>query len=219
MRMSSLLSEDVVPIIAILRGLPATDAVGIGTALIDAGIRMIEVPLNSPDPLLSIAQLHHHFGSEALIGAGTVLTAEEVDSVAEAGGRMIVSPNVDIQVIERTVELGLEALPGFLSATEANSAVRAGASTLKLFPAGSVHRSHIRAIREILPGNVEIWAVGGTGAHDFVQWLDSGARGIGVGGSLYKPGDSAEIVGQRARALVEAWRSARGTGVRTAAPG
>ena len=210
MRMSGLLSEGVAPIIAILRGLTPAGAVAIGTALIDAGIRMIEVPLNSPEPLSSIARLHDRFGRDALIGAGTVLTAEAVDAVAAAGGRLIVSPNVDPAVIARSVELGLEPLPGFLSATEAFGAIRAGASRLKLFPAGSVNRSHAKAIREILPGNVEIWAVGGTGAHDLAQWLDSGVRGIGVGGSLYKPGDSAETVGQRAATLIETWHAARG---------
>jgi 2-dehydro-3-deoxyphosphogalactonate aldolase len=212
MRMSDLLSEGVAPIIAILRGVTATDAVAVGTALIDAGVRLIEVPLNSPDPLSSIARLHDCFGRDALIGAGTVLTAEAVDSVAEAGGRLIVSPNVDEGVIARAVALGLEPLPGFFSATEAFSAIRAGASRLKLFPAGSVSRSHVKAIRDVLPEAAEIWAVGGAGAHDLAQWLDCGVRGIGVGGSLYKPGDSAEIVGQRARALIEAWRSARGKG-------
>jgi 2-dehydro-3-deoxyphosphogalactonate aldolase len=210
--MSGLLSEGVAPIIAILRGLTETDAVAIGGALIDAGIRMIEVPLNSPEPLSSIARLHDRFGRDALIGAGTVLTAEAVDAVAAAGGRLIVSPNVDAGVIARAVELGLEPLPGFLSATEAFCAIRAGASRLKLFPAGSVNRSHVKAIREILPGDIEIWAVGGTGEHDLAQWLDCGVRGIGVGGSLYKPGDSGEIVGQRARALIEAWRSAKSRG-------
>jgi 2-dehydro-3-deoxyphosphogalactonate aldolase len=209
MRMSGLLSEGAAPIIAILRGLTAPDAVAIGTALIDAGIRMIEVPLNSPDPLSSISRLHHHFGHDALIGAGTVLTADAVYSVAQAGGRLIVSPNVDPAVIARAVDLGLDILPGFLSATEAFCAIRAGASRLKLFPAGSVNGSHLKAIREILPGDVEIWAVGGTGAHDLAQWLDCGVRGIGVGGSLYKPGDSGEIVGRRARTLIETWRSTK----------
>jgi 2-dehydro-3-deoxyphosphogalactonate aldolase len=209
MHMSDLLSEGVAPIIAILRGLTPTDAVSIGTALIDAGIRIIEVPLNSPDPLSSISQLHHHFGRHAQIGAGTVLTADAVDSVAQAGGQLIVSPHVDPAVISRAVKLGLDTLPGFLSATEAFCAIRAGASRLKLFPASSVKGSHVKAILEILPGEVEIWAVGGTGAHDLAQWLDCGVRGIGVGGSLYKPGDSGEIVGRRARTLIETWRSTK----------
>jgi 2-dehydro-3-deoxyphosphogalactonate aldolase len=217
MRMSQLLSEDAAPIIAILRGLTPDDAVDIGRALVEAGIRMMEVPLNSPEPITSIARLQEHFGRDALIGAGTVLTCEAVDAVERAGGRMIVSPHVDAQVIRRAVELGLEPLPGFLSATEALCAIRAGALRLKLFPAGSLHRSHLRAVREVLPEGVEIWAVGGTGAHDLADWLDAGARGIGVGGSLYKPGDSAEVVRQRAGTLIESWRAAksRGTGKST----
>jgi 2-dehydro-3-deoxyphosphogalactonate aldolase len=214
MRMTSLLTEGAAPIVAILRGLTATDAVSVGKALVEAGVRMIEVPLNSPDPLSTIARLHDHFGHEALIGAGTVLTTEAVDSVAKAGGRLIVSPNVDAGVIRRAVELELEPLPGFFSATEAFCAIRAGASRLKLFPAGSVSRSHVKAIREILPGDIEIWAVGGAGAHDLAQWLDCGVRGIGVGGSLYKPGDSGEVVGARARTLIEAWRSTKSAGDR-----
>jgi 2-dehydro-3-deoxyphosphogalactonate aldolase len=212
MRMSQLLSEGAAPIIAILRGLTPSDAIGIGSALVEAGICMIEVPLNSPEPITSIARLHEHFGRDAIIGAGTVLTREAVDEVERAGGRMIVSPHVDAEVIGRAVELGLEPLPGFLSATEAFCAIRAGALRLKLFPAGSLHRSHLAAVREILPEGVEIWAVGGTGAHDFAEWLDAGARGIGVGGSLYKPGDSAETVRQRASALIASWRAAKSRG-------
>ena len=214
MRMSHFLSEGVAPIIAILRGLTPNDAVAIGRALVDSGVRMIEVPLNSPEPLVSIARLHDHFGRDALVGAGTVLTCEAVDAVEQAGGRMIVSPHVNVRVIARTVELGLEPLPGFQSATEAFSAIDAGAARLKLFPASSLHRSHLRAIREVLPRNVEIWAVGGAGMHDLAEWLDSGARGIGVGGSLYKPGDSAQIVGQRAMALIDTWLAATGRSAR-----
>jgi 2-dehydro-3-deoxyphosphogalactonate aldolase len=119
-------------------------------------------------------------------------------------------PHVDVRVIARTVELGLESLPGFLSATEAFCAIGAGASRLKLFPASSLQRSHLRAIREVLPGRVEIWAVGGTGTHDLAEWMDSGARGIGVGGSLHQPSDPPQIVGQRARALIDTWLAATG---------
>jgi 2-dehydro-3-deoxyphosphogalactonate aldolase len=209
MDMTYLLKEGAAPIVAILRGLTPNDAVAVGGALVDAGIRMIEVPLNSPEPLESIARLHDHFGRDALIGAGTVLTCEAVDAVQKAGGRLIVSPHADVQVIARAVQRGLEPLPGFLSATEAFSAIRAGATRLKLFPAGSLPRSYLKGMREVLPGNVEVWAVGGTGAHDLAEWLEAGARGIGVGGSLYKPGDSAQIVGQRAGALIEAWRAAK----------
>jgi 2-dehydro-3-deoxyphosphogalactonate aldolase len=212
MQISHLLSQGVAPIVAILRGLTPTDAVAVGTALIDAGIRMIEVPLNSPDPLVSIARLHQHFGGDALIGAGTVLSAKAVEGVEKAGARLIVSPNVDVQVIARALELGLEPLPGFLSSTEAFCAIHAGASRLKLFPANSLPKSYIRAIRDVVPANVEIWAVGGTGQHDLAEWLACGARGIGVGGSLYKPGDPAEVVAQRAQGLMAVWRAAKAQG-------
>jgi 2-dehydro-3-deoxyphosphogalactonate aldolase len=206
MSLSSHLSKGAAPIIAILRGISTADALAIGGTLLDAGISLIEVPLNSPEPLESISQLQREFGTEALIGAGTVLSAQQVVEVAGVGGRLIVSPNVNIEVIERTRALGLESLPGFLTASEAFVAAAAGAEHLKLFPASSLGPSHIQAIREVLPRTVEVWAVGGTGAHDLSRWLHLGARGIGVGSSLYKPGDSAAVVGQRARALIEAWR-------------
>jgi 2-dehydro-3-deoxyphosphogalactonate aldolase len=205
MSIAALLEQGVAPIVAILRGLRPAEAVGIAEALIDAGIRIIEVPLNSPEPLVSIARLHANFLSEALIGAGTVLTPSSVEAVAGAGGRLIVAPNTDAAVIRRARQLGLECLPGFLSPTEAFAAVAAGATRLKLFPANTLGSGYLKAIREVLPADAEVWAVGGTGAHDLQQWIAAGARGLGVGGSLYKPGDSPESVGQRAKALVDAW--------------
>lgn len=208
MSVSQYLAQGAAPVIAILRGLPPADAVSVGRALIEAGIRMIEVPLNSPEPLLSISRLRHAFGTDALIGAGTVLSASAVDAVEKAGGQLIVSPNTDANVIRRAMELGLEAIPGFQSATEALCAVSAGATRLKLFPANSFPRTHIKAIRDVLPVNIEIWVVGGTGAHDLADWLTRGARGIGVGGSLYRPYDSSDIIATRAQALVTAWQIA-----------
>jgi 2-dehydro-3-deoxyphosphogalactonate aldolase len=206
--LSSHLSKGAAPIIAILRGILPAEVLAVGGALLDAGISLIEVPLNSPEPLDSIAQLQREFGAKALIGAGTVLSALEVAEVAGAGGQLIVSPNVNIEVIARTRALGMESLPGFLTASEALAAVAAGAAHLKLFPASSMGPSHIQAIREVLPRAVEVWAVGGVGAHDLSRWLHLGARGIGAGSSLFKPGDTAAVVGQRARTLVEAWRLA-----------
>ncbi len=201
MSFARFLAQASVPVIAILRGLPPPDAAGVGRALIEAGIRIIEVPLNSPDPLSSIALLRREFGADALIGAGTVLGAADVEAVAKAGGQLIVSPNCDGAVIRSAVELGLESLPGFQSATEALGALAAGADRLKLFPANSFARTHIKAIGEVLPPGIDIWAVGGAGAHDLSQWLAAGARGIGVGGALYKAGDSSELVARRAHAL------------------
>jgi len=204
--LSSHLSKGAAPIIAILRGILAAEALVVGEALLDAGISLLEVPLNSPEPLDSIAQLQREFGAHALIGAGTVLSANQVAQVAGAGGQMIVSPNVNLEVIATARALGLESLPGFLTATEAFVAAAAGAAHLKLFPASSMGLGHFQAIREVLPRAIEVWAVGGAGAHDLSQWLHLGARGIGVGSSLYKPGDAAAVVGQRARVLIQAWR-------------
>jgi 2-dehydro-3-deoxyphosphogalactonate aldolase len=204
--LSSHLSKGAAPVIAILRGILPADSLAVGEALLDAGISVIEVPLNSPEPLDSIALLQREFGADALIGAGTVLSAQQVAEVAAVGGQLIVSPNVNIEVIARARALGLESLPGFLTATEAFTAAAAGAAHLKLFPASSMGLSHLKAIREVLPPSIEVWAVGGAGAHDLSRWLHQGARGIGVGSSLYKPGDTAAVVGPRAHALIEAWR-------------
>ena len=144
-----------------------------------------------------------------LFGAGTVSSASEVQSVESAGGRLIVSPHTDAAVIARAVGLGLDCLPGCLSPTEAFAALAAGATDLKMFPAASLGQAHLRALREVLPREVRVWAVGGTGAHDFTAWLAAGASGIGVGGALYKPGDAADEVLQRAIGLRTAWSSSR----------
>jgi 2-dehydro-3-deoxyphosphogalactonate aldolase len=193
------------PVIAILRGVTPAEAIEIGGALIDSGIRMLEVPLNSPQPLESIARLTRTFGEQALIGAGTVLTVRDVEDVAGAGARLVVSPNTDPEVIRRTVELGLNSFPGFFTASEAFTALGAGATQLKLFPALTAGTAYLRAVREILPRTVGVWAVGGTGAHDLADWLEAGAAGIGVGGALYKAGDAAPAVRARAQALLAAW--------------
>lgn len=206
MNLSTHLSQGAAPIIAILRGITPAEALAIGQALVDAGITIIEVPLNSPEPLASIAQLQREYGARALIGAGTVLNAQQLDAAAHAGGRLIVSPNVNAEVIAHAAALGLESLPGFLTATEAFAAIAAGAVHLKLFPAPSLGLGHIKAIRDVLPREVGIWAVGGMGDHNLPDWLQLGATGIGVGGSLYKPRDSAALVSQRAKALVERWK-------------
>jgi 2-dehydro-3-deoxyphosphogalactonate aldolase len=207
----STLEHGAAPIIAILRGIMPSEVLTIGHGLIDAGISILEVPLNSPEPLASIALLQREFGAHALIGSGTVLDAQQVAMVADAGARLVVSPNVNLEVIGQTVRQGLEVLPGFLTATEAFAAIGAGAIHLKLFPALSLGPGHIKAIRDVLPHEIEIWGVGGMGAHNFSHWLGLGARGIGVGGTLYKPRDAVEVVKQRAAALVACWRNhARG---------
>lgn len=205
MRIEDILERGEMPVIAILRGVGPADALAVGEALLAGGVRMMEVPLNSPEPLVSIERLAGAFGSQALIGAGTVLCATEVERVAAAGGRLIVCPHTDPTIIGRAVALGLDCLPGFLSPTEAFTAVSAGAVHLKLFPAAGLGQGHLKAVREVLPGRSRIWAVGGTGAHDLAAWLAAGAAGIGVGGALYKAGDAPQRVLERAIALRTAW--------------
>lgn len=206
MLLNQLLRDGVPPIVAILRGITPDEAEAIGGALADAGIRIMEVPLNSPDPLESIARLARAFGDSCLTGAGTVLSADAVASVASAGGQLIVTPNSDSSVIARAIALGMETMPGFVTPTEAFAAISAGATRLKLFPAVSMGPTHLKAVRDVLPPSVQIWAVGGTGADNLAAWLDSGAAGVGVGGGLFRPGDTATMVAERARRLVTAWQ-------------
>ncbi|SMO71462.1 2-dehydro-3-deoxy-6-phosphogalactonate aldolase [Paracoccus laeviglucosivorans] len=192
------------PIIAILRGLTPAEALPVGRALIDAGIDRIEVPLNSPNPLESIRLMAASFAGQATIGAGTVLTVEDVARVADAGGRMIVSPNMNPDVIRETVRRGLESYPGVFTATECFAAIAAGASGLKIFPADQAGPGYLKALRAVLPRDMPVYAVGGVGPGNFAQWFAAGAQGFGIGTSLYKPGDSADQVGARAREMVAA---------------
>lgn len=193
-------------IVAILRGVEPGEVVAIGRALVDAGIRIVEVPLNSPEALKSIARLVTSVGSDTLVGAGTVLTARSVDDVAAAGGKFVVSPNTDASVITRTLEKGLEPMPGAMTPTEALAAISAGARHLKIFPADSVGASHIRALRDVIPPDCRIWAVGGVSVANLPDWIEFGAFGVGIGGSLYRPGRSVDDVRRRADELVVAWR-------------
>jgi len=193
------------PIVAILRGVKPTEILDIAAALVAAGIKGIEVPLNSPDPLESIGKLCDAFGDQALCGAGTVLSPQAVDDVAGVGGKLIVTPNTDPDVIRRAVELNLTAMPGFATPSEAFAAVKAGAKALKLFPAGTFGPGHIKAVKDVLPKDVLVYAVGGVGAANLEPWRAAGVAGIGVGGELYRPGYTAQEVGERAAALVAAW--------------
>lgn len=183
MLIDDLIANGAPPIVAILRGLRPDAAEAVGAALVDAGIKLIEVPLNSPDPFDSIARLIDCFGNRALIGAGTVLDIESVDRLAAIGGRLMVTPNVSPAVISRGVAAGLEVMPGFVTPSEAFVAVAAGARRLKLFPAGALGPGYLKAVREVLPRHVAVWAVGGTDAASLSGWIEAGAEGIGVGGA------------------------------------
>lgn len=192
------------PLVAILRGLPPSDAEVVGGALVDAGFRIIEVPLNSPDPLDSIARLARRFGETALIGAGTVTRPHDVARVADAGGRLIVSPDCNPGVIGAAIAAGLVSAPGFFTPTEAFAAVAAGAHGLKLFPAEAASPAVLQAQRAVLPDRVPVLVVGGIVPEAMGAWLDAGATGFGLGSALYRPGQPAAEVGRNARAFVSA---------------
>jgi 2-dehydro-3-deoxyphosphogalactonate aldolase len=202
--LDDLLAHGAPPAIAILRGVLPDEAAAIGAALVAAGMRMIEVPLNSVDPFASIATLQAEFGSQALIGAGTVLDVAAVDRLAETGAGLLVAPNTDARVIARGVALGLDIMPGFFTPSEALAAVEAGARRLKLFPASSAGAAHLKALCEVLPPEVAIWAVGGVDPDNAADWLAAGAEGVALGGALHRPGMEPAEVGRRARALVAA---------------
>jgi 2-dehydro-3-deoxyphosphogalactonate aldolase len=194
-------------IVAILRGVRPSEVLDVARALIETGVRLIEVPLNSPEPLASIERLASAFGDQALIGAGTVTSVSAVDAVAAAGGKLIVAPNADRAVIARARARALDVLPGVMTPTEAFAAIDAGARDIKLFPGGSTGPAHLRALREVLPDSCRVWAVGGVDAPNLGEWLRAGASGVGVGGSLYRPGSSVDAVRATAATLVTAWRT------------
>ncbi|QZH75711.1 MAG: 2-dehydro-3-deoxy-6-phosphogalactonate aldolase [Erythrobacter sp.] len=202
--LDSLLVAGAPPIIAILRGLVPAEALGVGRALVDAGVRMLEVPSNSPDWQDSVAVLAREFGQDCAIGGGTITSLELADMLHAAGGTLLVAPNCDPAVIARGLAHGIEVLPGVFSPSEAFAAVNAGARRLKLFPAGSVALSHIGALASVLPQGTGIWAVGGVDADNAAQWIAAGAEGVGVGGSLFAPGRPIEELTRRARDLVAA---------------
>jgi 2-dehydro-3-deoxyphosphogalactonate aldolase len=203
--LDALLRDGAPAVIAILRGVAPAEAIDIGTALFEAGIRILEVPLNSPEPFVSIAVLQDTFGDRALIGAGTVLNRASVDRLAATGAGLMVAPNTDSRVIERAVEQGLEPVPGFMRPSEAIGALAAGARHLKLFPARSVGPTHLKSVREILPDDAKVWAVGGLDEADMEAWIAAGAAGIGVGSALYRPGQGATETAARAAAIVAGW--------------
>ena len=206
MTADALLAE--MPLVAILRGVTPTRIEAIAAALFEAGFRAIEVPLNSPEPLKSIALLAKQFGNRCLTGAGTVLTPEDVTRVADAGGKLLVTPNTNPAVIARGVEKGLTVMPGFYTPSEGFAAVAAGARYLKLFPASSGGIGHLQAMLAVLPKTVPVYAVGGVGAGNMSEWRKAGAAGFGLGSDLFKPDFSDADIAARARKCVAAFKAA-----------
>ena len=196
----------VCPLIAILRGVRPDEVVAIGEELVAVGFTLIEVPMNSPDPLDSVARLAATFGDRAMIGAGTVLTVDQVAAMRDAGGRMVISPNTNIDVIRASAAAGLVSLPGIATPSEAFAALGAGATALKLFPAEAVSPTVLKAMRAILPSDLRVLPVGGIVPEGMAAWRQAGAAGFGLGSALYKPGMTAGEVGARARAFIAALR-------------
>src|SRR4051812_5259346 len=192
------------PLIAIIRGITPGEAEAIGDALYEGGIRIIEVPLNSPEPLKSIEALARRFGDRALVGAGTVLDAADVARVKDAGGRIVVSPDTNVEVIAAAAAADLVSCPGYFTPSEAFAALRAGANGLKLFPAEAASPASLRAQRAVLPHEVPVIVVGGVRPETMRPWLEAGASGFGLGSGLYKPGQSAAETLVQARGYVAA---------------
>ena len=200
---------DCAPLIAILRHLPPAQALEVGETLFAEGIRIIEVPLNSPQPFESIGKLAAALGDRCLLGAGTVLSVADVELTRAAGGRLIVAPNLNAAVVTHSLAAGLVVLPGIATASEAFAAIDLGARRLKLFPASTYGPSHLRALKDVLPAAVRIYPVGGIGAADMAGYRRAGAAGFGLGGELYRPGYTLEEIATRARRVVAAWSAPR----------
>jgi 2-dehydro-3-deoxyphosphogalactonate aldolase len=195
------------PIVAILRGIKPEEAESICATLEEAGIVIVEVPLNSPSALSSVAILSRAFGDRMLIGAGTLTDPKQVKEVAAAGGRLIVTPHADTAIVRAAKEANLFAVPGFFNPTEAFALLQAGADALKLFPSEVLGIPMLKALQAVLPGNTIVIPVGGIDAERIAPWMLAGAHGVGVGSSIYKPDDTAAIVKTKAIALVEAVRA------------
>jgi 2-dehydro-3-deoxyphosphogalactonate aldolase len=193
------------PLVAILRGLVPEESVAIGRALVDAGFRMLEVPLNSPRPFDSIQRLVQSLGDDCLIGAGTVMTPQQVDEVAAAGGRLIVMPHADTAVIRAAKAAGLVCVPGVATPTEAFAAIAAGADGLKLFPAEQASPRVLKAWRAVLPPALPVLPVGGIAPDNMATWIAAGAQGFGIGSALFAPGVDAAEIARRAQAFAQAW--------------
>ena len=194
-------------LIAILRGIKSDEVIAIGQALFDAGIRIAEIPLNSPDPFTSIAKMSAHFQDKLIVGAGTVLSIQDVNQLKAHNGQISVSPDCNEAVIKRAIEVGLLPLPGVFTPTEAFAAIRAGATHLKLFPAEAASPVTVKAWRAVLPKHVNLYAVGGVTPGNMQNWIDSGVAGFGIGSNIYKQGLTAQGVAKNAKEFVSAWRT------------
>jgi 2-dehydro-3-deoxyphosphogalactonate aldolase len=192
------------PLIAILRGIKPAEAEAIGDALEEAGVRILEVPLNSPDPLQSINKLAQAFGDRMLVGAGTLTDATQVAQVVDAGGKLIVTPHAELSVVRAAKDAGLFAVPGFFNPTEAFALLKAGADAIKLFPAEVLGPPMLKALKAVLPKDTLVVPVGGINDKSIPQWIAAGANGFGAGSSIYMPGDDAYTVSQKAKRLLDA---------------
>ena len=200
---------DRLPLLAILRGITPPEALPVGKALVEAGFSILEAPLNSPEPYDTIRQLADAHGDACLLGAGTVLTPEQVQRTADAGGRIVVSPNFNAEVVRATKRLGMISCPGVFTPSEAFAALDAGADCLKIFPGDAIAPKFIKAIRAVLPASARIVVTGGVGAANLAEFMAAGADGAGIGSALYKPGRPASEVGIVAAQLVAAVHAAR----------
>jgi 2-dehydro-3-deoxyphosphogalactonate aldolase len=195
------------PLVAILRGLRPAEALGVGEVLVQAGFRIVEVPLNSPDPFDSIKLLVQALGKRAIVGAGTVLTVADVETLHADGGQVCISPNANPDVIRRAKALGMISFPAFFTPTEAFSAIDAGADAIKLFPAELAGTTGLKAMKAVLPKNVPVFPVGGVNPENMGDFIDAGAAGFGIGSAVFKPGDTPEIVYKKAKAFVDGWNA------------
>ncbi len=194
-------------LIAILRGITTAEVEAVGQVLVEAGIRVAEIPLNSPDPFASIEKMAMAFKGKLVVGAGTVLSVQDVNLLKAHGGQISVSPDCNEAVIARAKELGLEPVPGVFTPTEAFAAIRAGATHLKLFPAEAVSSATVKAWRAVLPRHVKVYAVGGITPANMQGWVDAGVAGFGIGSNIYKQGATAAAVAKSAKEFITAWRA------------